>query len=475
MILSRDLMTLKKFRNQIYSAFSSRADATMDLLDALSSNQDANSVVQLSLNSNFKREYGSIRDAISNFGRDPNQSERIQKILGSYCHDITETRPYHLLALDCTSNTREYANTLEDRGIVYKPNPTPSNKPIAVGHQYSVLGFLPEQTQLKQNIPWMLPLDTDRVPTDSNGLLIGLEQINAIMPNFGKDLVVTLGDTAYSAPHFIAGIAKYDNQILIARLRSNRVIQHPPKEKPEKVTKRRQRGHELWYGDAFDFKDDSTWGQPSESFSESFQTRKGKTLLVHIQGWHNMLMRQKKGVALNKYPFTVVRITITDERGNLVYKRPIWLMVSGKQRHSLSLREVWQNYKRRYDIEHFFKFGKARLLMDQFQTPSTSHEVAWWKIAMLSYAQLYLARSLCSNLPNSWEKYLPEMQNNTLVKSARQVQKSFTRITSQTGTPARPPKRRGKPLGRQLGSTQNRRTRHSVVIKQSKKQKLGAA
>lgn len=475
MILSPDLMRLKEFRNQIYSAFSNRSDATMELLDALSSNQYANSVVQLSLNSKFRRQYGSIRDAISNFDRDPNQSARIQKILGAHCHEITPTRPYRLLALDCTSQTREYAKTLEDRGIVYKPNPIPSNKPISVGHQYSVLGFLPEQSQSEKNIPWILPLVTDRVPTDTNGVLFGLEQVNAVMPAFGKDLVVTVADTAYGTPHFIAGIAKHDNQILIARLRSNRVVQHSPTEKPEKVTKRRQRGHALWYGDPFDFQNDATWKEPNETLSEAYQTKKGKTFIIHIQGWYDMLMRQKKGIALNEHPFTLVRITVTDQTGKLVYKRPIWLMVSGKQRQTLSRSEVWHSYKRRYDIEHFFKFGKTRLLMDQFQTPSTKHEEAWWKIATLSYAQLYLARSLCANLPNPWEKYLPEMQHNALIKPARQVQKSFSRITSQIGTPARPPKPRGKPLGRQLGSKQDKRERYLVIIKHPKPPKLEAA
>jgi hypothetical protein len=143
-------------------------------------------------------------------------------------------------------------------------------------------------------------------------------------------------------------------------------------------------------------------------------------------GWQDMLMRQKNGVLLNKYPFRVIRITITDENNNLVYKRPMWLMVSGARRQELALIQIWQAYKRRYDIEHFFKFGKTRLLMDKFQTPETSHEESWWQIGSLAYAQLYMARELANNLPNPWEKYLPEMKKNATVKSARQVQKSFT-------------------------------------------------
>ena len=41
---------LKQFRQQLYTSIPYRADATMDLLDALSSNTTAHSVVELSLN-----------------------------------------------------------------------------------------------------------------------------------------------------------------------------------------------------------------------------------------------------------------------------------------------------------------------------------------------------------------------------------------------------------------------------------------
>jgi len=79
------------------------------------------------------------------------------------------------------------------------------------------------------------------------------------------------------------------------------------------------------------------------------------------------LMRDKDGIPMHKYPFIVVKITITDEANNQVYKRPMWLMVTGEQRTKLTAVQVWESYKQRYDIEHYFKFGKERLLMDKFQ------------------------------------------------------------------------------------------------------------
>lgn len=458
----------KNFRDQIFSCFSFRADATMELVDALSGNLDASSVVQLSLNPIFRRKYGSVRDAITHFAFDPHQTDRLEKCLINHCAPITGTQPYRLLVIDCTAAPREYSKTLFDRGIVHAPNVVPGNKPITVGHQYSVVGFLPEQTIENKYIPWMLPLSTRRVATNTNGIRVGLEQLNKIIPDFKKETTVVVGDIAYSSPSFIQGIQQHENAILIARLRGNRILNRKANLRKRKITNRSERGHELWYGAIFNLRKPSTWGESDESISELFQTRKGKIFTVNIDGWNDILMHQKNGIPMNEYPFRLVRITIRDENNHYVYKRPMWLIVSGKRRQELSLVQIWNAYKRRYDIEHYFKFGKTRLLMDKFQTPDTTHEESWWQIAALAYAQLYMARALANNLPNPWEKYLPEMKKNATVKSARQVQKSFIRITAEIGTPASAPKPRVKPPGRMNGAKQPKRYHHPIVLKRPK-------
>ena len=62
-----------------------------------------------------------------------------------------------------TPAVRPFAETLVDRGVVYYPNPAPGNKPIGVGHCYSVLALLPERGP--QEAPWVVPLRCERVPT----------------------------------------------------------------------------------------------------------------------------------------------------------------------------------------------------------------------------------------------------------------------------------------------------------------------
>ena len=71
---------------------------------------------------------------------------------------------------------------------------------------------------------------------------------------------------------------------------------------------------------------------------------------------------------------TVVKTTVSTAEGKAVFKRPLWLAVVGEQRHQLSLEDCYQHYLSRYDIEHFFRFGKQKLLMDAYQTPEEDHE-----------------------------------------------------------------------------------------------------
>jgi hypothetical protein len=51
---------LTQFRLEVYGRFDRRADATMELLDALVGNRQARSVVELSLAPDFRRTYSSV-------------------------------------------------------------------------------------------------------------------------------------------------------------------------------------------------------------------------------------------------------------------------------------------------------------------------------------------------------------------------------------------------------------------------------
>ncbi|MFN3761789.1 MAG: hypothetical protein ACK4WK_01130, partial [Anaerolineae bacterium] len=57
---------------------------------------------------------------------------------------------------------RPFASCLEDRGFIHVSNPTPGQKPVAIGHVYALLTFLAER-EGEREPAWAVPLDARRV------------------------------------------------------------------------------------------------------------------------------------------------------------------------------------------------------------------------------------------------------------------------------------------------------------------------
>jgi hypothetical protein len=187
---------------------------------------------------------------------------------------------------------------------------------------------------------------------------------------------------------------------------------------------------------------------------------------VHLEGWHNMLMRGKTDWPMHRHPFTLIRVRVFNEQGKLMFRRPMWLGVFGERRRELSLVDARDVYTQRFDEEHYLRFGKQRLLMTAFETPDVGREENWMRIVPLSYVQLWLARDLAQAMPQPWERYLKERESQ--VSSPSMVQRDFGRIIQEIGTPARLPKPRGNSPGRVKGTKLERRSRHPVVRKTQK-------
>jgi hypothetical protein len=464
------LTQLKEFRQQIYALFPERADALMDLLDALSGNTRARSVIELSLNAPFRRGYSSVPDSIDSFfqASAPKQA-RVERrgqdaaVLRLVAGQLTPPvqRKFWLFGLDTTSHPRPFADTLDDRTWVYQPNRViKSNKPVTIGHEYSVLVHFPEKAPTTP--AWVVPLWIRRVTSAENKLVVGAEQIQALLTDetlpFHQQLCVEVEDSAYSVAPFLGRVAHHTNLVTVTRLRSNRTLY-----RQVQGTWVDAPGHPTWYGAPLALRDPSTWGQPEVTAQTTYVGRGGHTFTVHLEGWYNLLMRGQKDLPLHQHPFTLIRVRVLDEHGQLISPRPMWLIVFGARRHELSLLEAWQAYHQRYDIEHFFRFGKQRLLTTAFQTPVTEHEENWWQLGQLAYVQLWLGRAVSRVLPRPWERYLASTPDAEATPSI--VQRDWERILRQIGTPAAAPKPRGKSAGRAKGTRPPRRKRCPVIKK----------
>lgn len=457
-------INLKQFRTSLYQNFVDRADTLMELVDAICSTPGAKSVVEYCLAPCFRRSYSTIFKAINELNLEPLWLP-YQVVPYS---PRPKQWPFRLLIVDVTANPRPFAYTLEDRGMVYQPEVVKGKLPVTIGHQYStvVLGLEPE-TGVSSS--WVLPLDTERVGTCEDKEMVGSRQIARLMEDdklpFGRELTVEAVDSSYSKPAYLHAHRGFSNLVTVVRTRGNRNFyrQYVPTAEEEENPRR---GHPKWYGERFSLSDPQTWPEPDETLTRHEISRRDKKYRVEIQVWHNLLMRGKtkpEPLSMHKHLFSLVRIVRYDEDGNEAFKHPLWLIVMGERRHELTLEHIYEAYLCRYDIEHFFRFGKQKLLLTDFQTPEVKREENWWQLVHMAYAQLWMARHLADALPRPWERNLPSMKQRLI--SPTLVQRDFARIIRQLGTPAQPPKLRGISPGRRQGMELPPRPRHKVVVK----------
>jgi hypothetical protein len=74
-------------------------------------------------------------------------------------------------------------------------------------------------------------------------------------------------------------------------------------------------------------------------------------------------MQGSKNEPTHEHPFDLLRVIVTDDKGKPVYRRPLWLMIAGAKRREVRSKDAQIAYGRRFDIEHYIRFGKQRLGM----------------------------------------------------------------------------------------------------------------
>lgn len=459
-----------EYRQALYRSLDHAADATFELVDALASQTRARSVVELRLEPVFRREYSSVYHAIGAFfqcpeGEQTAKARRAQelaqlRLLATYV-PAPERCPYGLFATDATTNRRQFARTLEDRNYVYQPNQVADNKPVTLGHSYSVGVALPEKEAGAP--PWVFPLLARRITTAETETEVAAAHLEVLFGDarlpWYQHLSVQVLDSKHSIAAYLHSAVPYENLVTRARVRSNRVFYRQyqaPDGEP-------QPGRPRSYGERFALRAPAAWPPPDEELEFDHITKRGRTYTVKMQGWYNMLMRGKRDHPMHDRPFTLVREVWLDEQGKPVHKKPLWTLIFGKRRLEVTLPQAHASYRQRFDQEHFFRFGKHHMLLTAFQTPEVEHEENWWQLSMLAYAQLFVARHLATQHPRPWERYLP--QTKTGMASPSAVQRDFGRIIREFGTPAQAPKPRKNSPGRRKGAPGKRRKRLPVVKK----------
>jgi len=345
---------------------------------------------------------------------------------------------------------------MEDRTFVHKADQL--GTPIMIGLEASVLVAIPEKEDGEAK--WTLPLSVERVSSKETACEIAKKQLLLLaqMEVHDKKMSVITVDSGYTRLE-----PAEKNQVIIARGRSDRVGRRLNNHQDEKKYRGRPR---KYIEGCIKFREDiplDDKNAPDEQVEDQM-IYKGQAVYRLISRWNNIHLHDREGLV------DVVKVELFSKMDAVpLFDAPLLLIVSGIRRSQLSGQQVFECYQCRFDIEHFFRFQKQRLLFGGFQTADLRRQCNWWWICLMAYWLLYLSRFAA---PESNRKWHPKHEHR--LASSGEVKRVFgSKIFPDLGSPSSKPVVRGKSNGRHFGTRFTKRSKQKVVKKS--KRRLEAA
>jgi hypothetical protein len=419
-----------------------RADAILDLVDALTVAGHVKSPVALSEETPFRRKFSSIFDTLRH-------GEIDFDLLLTALYDYQPANSEELAGceaygLDSTANEREEAETLEDRGCLKAQK----EDPVRYGHKYSWLVRLVEW-----GTSWVAPVDIQRVETRLSDSQVGAVQVQELDSRHPKPKVI-VADSLYGNHIFLAVFLVVKHAYALVRLRSNLVVYERPK-----LHLKGKKGAPAKHGAKFKLSKPSRTPDRTETFLLGKQT-------VKLEAWQGLHFKK-----LSELVGMVLRIEFLQADGTPRYKRPMVLFWTGPD--TVPLEELCRMYLWRFAIEHMFRFLKQHMGLNANQSTDLVSTDQWMWLCALAYWQLLLMRDEVKPSRPAW--YPAGMQIKTKGLTPGQVQRSALAYLLELGTPARATRPAGKGKGRSKGYCPAARTRYSVVKKAKNLQNRAAA
>jgi len=426
------LAKIKEFRQAAYQYLGKAHDATFELTDAVLLTRNAYSLADLSLCPVFRRRWPSIYEAL--------QDSRPQrnKLMRLYMNQMpTDMRP--LIAGDHTVWPRPNAVTLQERTIEHQATAVPGNRPIAEGEGYSTIAGIPDCSG-----SWALPLRHERITSWETPIEKGVRQLRQVC-KYLPLRPISMWDSEYGCAPFVLKTADIPADKLM-RLRSNLCLWGAPPPYSGK-------GRPCLHGAKFKINDPQTWGEAVEDL-EVNDPQLGR---IRIRLWPQWHFRKAP-----KHPMLLLRVERLEHKRSWRVPKPLWLAWVGEEMPPLS--EVWRLYLRRFALEHWYRFAKQRLhwTLPKLGTPKQCER--WSDLMPLMTWELWLARDIVTDNPLPWQKSQAKL-------TPGRVAQAMGGLLAVIGTPAQPPKTRGKSPGWPEGQTRHRRNRYPVVKKSTHKGK----
>jgi hypothetical protein len=426
-----NLNTVKDYRQEVYSCFGQAKDTLFNTVDALLTEDRARSLPELSLSPHFERRWPSLYEGLEDGKID---QKRLQEVFArflpqSYLQELV------WVGIDVSGIARPRARTSADRSALYVHNLPECKKPITFGWQFSTAVVLPPTPS-----SWTYVLDQQRVSTQTTAAQVAFGQLQHLVPLLPTNTAAVL-DRGYNSTWLWCQCSGLPIKGTLVRLKGNRCFYRPA---PPATGKR---GAPRKDGDKLQPDDPTTHGSPDGRWEGQ------DTFGRPIQLWWWKQMHVKDARWLEVTVIQVVRPHATNTERD---PRVSWLVWIGDQQADLV--SIALGYALRFSQEHGYRFEKQSLLWEEPRLRTPEQFERWSHIVAVVHNHLVLARDLVEAELRPWE-------NKRRPSTPQQVRRGLGKLLPTLGTPARPPKPRGKSKGRTKGTKIRKAPRFPVVRK----------
>lgn len=433
--------TLAEYRDRLYHCFGNGKDALMNTCDALLTEVSARSFPELSLSPFFARRWPSLYAA---FGDARIDRRALQQLFVQALPPLAGQRL--VLAADATPIVRAQSPTARDRTYVHVPNLPQSATPVAPGWQFATVVALPQQPS-----SWTTILDNRRIPSHQTPAQVVARQLQELSPLLPPEALI-LCDGGFGNPGFLSGVYRLPQGKLL-RLAKNRTLYRPA---PARTGRR---GAPRKDGAAFSLPDAATQGVPDQEWAG--QDEQGHPLEVAC--WHRLHFKKCREAEVSLLRVRHPAHEHVDAQGGGPGRGVLWLLWQGAAMPALP--EIVPLYRRRFSIEHGYRFDKQELLWETPRLRTPEKFEAWTDVVSAVHNQITLAHRLTQGLCRPWESRRRE-------PTPQQVRRACGPIIARLGTPASAPQVRGKSPGRRMGAVVQKAQRFKTIFKQTDKKKL---
>jgi hypothetical protein len=446
------LARLQGFRAELHACCTRRADALVDLADALLSAQGpVASLPHLSLEPAHRRGWGSLYAALAHGRMD---AERLRDLLAG--QPLAGGLPIY--AVDVTTWPRCDAECSPERGYYYHPSRHSAGQPIIAGWAFQWIA----QVSFDRD-SWTAPVDALRLHPLDDTDQTAAAQVRALLARLpaGGPVPLFVFDGGYDSAQLTLDLAEAPAAVLV-RLRSDRCFYADPPPRPLGSTGRPRR-----HGAKFNLADPATWPTPTATLT----CQDDQYGSVTVKAWGGLHPKQQRhpGRGTGR-PRPIVRGTILRVQVQRVPARTrppkvLWLWWAGPGSCDLDL--AWRAYIRRFDLEHTIRFAKQTL---GWTTPRPRHPDQadrWTWLVLAAYTQLRLAREAACDQRLPWERPRPQPR-----LSPYRVRRGFPRLLCTLGSPATTPKPSGRSPGRPKGRASGPAARYPAIKKPTKKRRI---